>query len=172
GYSTLLIGFMLRRMHVRRGLFTLDYDPAVVAITKSWLNRAGLEPFVQNAEILSTSRGALDEAVKYLGGLPQLIILDTSHEYQATLDEHNLWYPLLAPGGLFLLHDASQFAMQFDATGEGGVHRAFHEWRAANPAVEAIMLNGESHTMEGTRPLYKDACGLAILHKPAMPGAI
>jgi hypothetical protein len=38
--------------------------------------------------------------------------------------------------------------------------------------VEAIMLNGESHTMEGTRPLYKDACGLAILHKPTMPGAI
>ena len=55
---------------------------------------------------------------------------------------------------------------------KGGVHRAFNEWRAANPAVEAIMLNGESHTMEGTRPLYKDACGLAILHKPEMPGAI
>src|SRR5438045_8730666 len=82
------------------------------------------------------------------------------------------WYPLLAPGGLFLRDGGSQVAMQFDATGEGVVHRAFHEWRAANPAVEAIMLNGESHTMEGTRPLYKDACGLAILHNPAMPGAI
>jgi hypothetical protein len=33
-----------------------------------------------------------------------------------------------------------------------GVHRAFNEWRAANPAVEAIMLNGESLTMEGTPP--------------------
>ena len=172
GYSTLLMGFMLRRMDARRGLFTLDYDPAVVAITKRWLKRAGLEPFVLNAEILSTNPAALDEALSYLGDLPQLIILDTSHEYQATVDELNLWYPFLAPGGLFLLHDASEFATQFDATGQGGVRRAFNEWRAANPAVEAIMLNGESHTMEGTRPLYKDACGLAILHKPTMPGAV
>jgi predicted O-methyltransferase YrrM len=170
GYSTLLIGFMLRRMNARYGLFTLDYDPAVVAITERWLTRAGLETFVRSVELLSTSRGAPKEAVDCLGHAPELIILDTSHQYGATLDELDLWYPLLAPGGLFILHDASRFAVQFDSTGQGGVRRAFNEWRAANPAVEAMMLNGEAHTMEGTRPLYKDACGLAILHKPAVPG--
>jgi predicted O-methyltransferase YrrM len=171
GYSTLLIGFMLRRLNARHGLFTLDYDPAVVAITERWLNRAGLKPFVRNTELLSTSREALVEAVEYLGQAPELIILDTSHQYQATLEELDHWYPLLAPGGLLLLHDASKFAIQFDTTGQGGVHRAFKEWRAAHPAVEAMMLNGESRTMDGPRPFYKDACGLAILHKPAMPGA-
>ncbi|HMJ05624.1 MAG TPA: hypothetical protein VK474_05150, partial [Chthoniobacterales bacterium] len=30
GYSTLLIGFMLRRMNAVHGLFTLDHDPAAV----------------------------------------------------------------------------------------------------------------------------------------------
>ena len=171
GYSTLLIGFMLRRMQARQGLFTLDYHPPVVAMTQDWLARAGLESFVRNVAQLSTDPAALTAAVEYLGGPPELIILDTSHQYQATLDELDLWYPLLAPGGVLLLHDASRFAEQFDTTGAGGVRRAFQEWRAAHPEVEAMMLNGEARTMEGRRPLYKDACGLGILHKPTMPDA-
>ena len=166
GYSALLIGFMLRRMNARHGLFTLDYDPATAAIAGGWLRRAGLDSFVCNAELLSTNPASLEEAVGYLGHAPELIILDTSHQYQATLDELNLWYPLLAPGGIFLLHDVSRFAEQFDTTGQGGVRRAFNEWRSAHPQVEAMLLNGNSNTMEGTRPLYKDACGLGILHKP------
>jgi predicted O-methyltransferase YrrM len=112
GYSTLLIGFMLRRMNAQRGLFTLDYDPVIVAMTEQWLRRAGLDSFVRNAELLSTNPASLEEAVSYLGHPPELIILDTSHQYQATLDELNLWYPLLAPGGIFLLHDVSRFAEQ------------------------------------------------------------
>ncbi len=56
GYSSLLIGFMLRRMEARHGLFTLDYDAATVAITQRWLERAGLEPFVRNVELSSTDR--------------------------------------------------------------------------------------------------------------------
>lgn len=169
GYSSLLIGFMLRRMHARCGLFTLDYDPAIVAITHHWLGRAGLEDFVHNAELLSTDPSALDRAFSYLDGPPELILLDTSHQYQHTLDELHLWYPALAAGGMLLLHDASRFAEQFDTTGAGGVRRAFNEWRAAHPDVEAILLNGNSQTMEGRRPLYKDACGLGILHKPEPP---
>ncbi len=100
-----------------------------------------------------------------------MIILDTSHQYQATIEELELWFPVLAPGGLLLLHDVSRFAEQFDTTGAGGVRRAFNEWRSAHPEVEAMLWNGEARTMEGRRPLYKDACGLGLLHKPAMPGA-
>ena len=80
--------------------------------------------------------------------------------------ELDLWYPFLAPGGLICLHDTSRFAEDFDVTHDGGVRRAFREWRAAHPEVEAILLNGESRTMEGTRPLYKDACGVGLIHKP------
>ncbi|HKP92847.1 MAG TPA: class I SAM-dependent methyltransferase, partial [Chthoniobacterales bacterium] len=108
-------------------------------------------------------------AAKYLGEAPHLVLIDSSHEYAATVAELDLWYPELAPGGLVLLHDTSRFAEDFDVTHEGGVRRAFLEWRAAHPETEALLLNGESRTMEGRRPLYKDACGLGVLHKPTMP---
>ncbi|MEY2504751.1 MAG: hypothetical protein QOG27_1031, partial [Verrucomicrobiota bacterium] len=72
-------------------------------------------------------------AREYLGGDPELIVLDSSHEYQATLDELDLWYPALAAGGLLILHDVSRFAVDFDVTKQGGVLRAFTEWRKAHP---------------------------------------
>ena len=46
GYSSLLLGFMLRRMNAPRGLFTLDIDPELCALTRRWLERAGLTNFV------------------------------------------------------------------------------------------------------------------------------
>jgi cephalosporin hydroxylase len=117
----------------------------------------------------STRAPAPEAATQYLEGTPHLVIVDSSHEYAATLAELDLWYPVLAPGGVIFLHDTSRFAEDFDVTKAGGVRRAFVEWRTAHPEVEALLLNGESRTMEGTRPLYKDACGVGILHKPAMP---
>ena len=171
GYSMLLIGFMLRRMEARHGLFTVDCDPAMCATAKRWLERAGLEPYLTIEMLNSTDPTAPQRAADYLHGNPSLIIIDSSHEYGATLVELDRWYPSLAPGGMILLHDTSRFAQQFDVTNQGGVRRAFDEWRAAHPEAEAILLNGESTTMEGTRPLYKDACGLGIIHKPTMPAA-
>jgi predicted O-methyltransferase YrrM len=165
----LLIGFMLRRMNAPHGLFTLDCDPEMSAISQRWLDRAGLGSFVRIETLNSTDPAAPNAAVEYLRGAPNLVIVDSSHEYAATLTELDLWYPLLAPGGLIFLHDISRFAQDFDVTHAGGVRRAFNEWRAAHPEVEALLLNGESCTMEGTRPLYKDACGLGLLHKPTMP---
>lgn len=169
GYSMLLIGFMLRRMNAPHGLFTLDRDPAMCAISQRWLSRADLDVFVRIAELDSTSSAAPAAAAQYLEGAPNLVIVDSSHEYAATLAELDLWYPLLAPGGVIFLHDTSRFAEDFDVTKAGGVRRAFNEWRTAHPEVEALLLNGESRTMEGRRPLYKDACGVGILHKPTMP---
>ena len=101
----------------------------------------------------------------YLDGDPELIILDSSHEYQATLAELDLWYGALAAGGLLILHDVSHFAAEFDVTHQGGVGRAFIEWRKAHPEVETFCLNGDARTMELPRPLYKDACGLGLIHK-------
>ena len=166
GYSMLMIGFMLRRMKAPRALFTLDNDPDACSISQRWLNRARLDQFARIAEMDSSSPTAPNAAIQYLGDAPNLIIVDSSHQYAATLSELSLWYPALAPGGLIFLHDASRFAEDFDTTKQGGVRRAFQEWRAANPDAESFLLNGQSQTMEGTRPLYKDACGLGILHKP------
>ena len=100
-----------------------------------------------------------------------MILLDSSHEYRATVAELDLWFPALDKGGLVLLHDVSDFAVRFDITAEGGVSQALAEWRQKNPEAEAMSLNGESRTMALPRPLYKDACGVGIIHKTGYPDA-
>ena len=166
GYSALLLGWMLRRMNAPNGLFALDVDPAMCALSKRWIARAELEDFVGIAEGSSLDERSIASARKYLNGAPELVVIDSSHEYQSTLAELDLWYCALAPGGLLVLHDVSQFAVDFDVTREGGVRRAFTEWRKAHSDVETFSLNSESRSMEGPRPLYKDACGVGLIHKP------
>jgi len=129
GYSALLLGWMLRRMNAPRGLFSLDRDPAMCELSRNWIDRAGLRDFVEIAEGSSLEAASIDAATKYLGGNPELIILDSSHEYGSTLKELDLWYAALASGGVLVLHDVSEFAAGFDVTGEGGVRRALAEWR-------------------------------------------
>jgi predicted O-methyltransferase YrrM len=167
GYSALLLGWMLRRVNAPRGLFTLDLDPAMCDLSRRWIIRAGLENFVEIAEGSSLNDRSIAAARKYLNGAPELIVLDSSHEYHSTLAELDLWYAALAPGGLLVLHDVSEFAADFDVTRDGGVRRAFAEWRKIHPeVVETFSLNSESRSMEGPRPLYKDACGVGLIHKP------
>lgn len=166
GYSALLLGWMLRRMDARHGLYSLDLDPAMCEVSRGWIARAGLEEFVEIAQRNSLDPQSPIAAREYLGGDPELILLDSSHEYQATLDELDLWYPVLEPGGLLVLHDVSRFAVDFDVTKAGGVLRAFTEWRKAHPEVETLCLNGGARTMDLPRPFYKDACGAGLIHKP------
>ncbi len=169
GYSALLLGWMLRRMSVPHGLFSLDLDSAMCEMSRTWIARSGLENFVEIAERSSLDAGSTTAARNYLGGEPELIILDSSHKYQSTLAELDLWYAALAPGGLLVLHDVSRFAAEFDVTREGGVRRAFAEWRKMHPDVETFSLNGEARSMDLPRPLYKDACGVGLIHKSELP---
>ena len=81
-----------------------------------------------------------------------MILLDSSHEYVATVREIELWYPALQTDGLFLAPRCG----------------LFDEWRRKNPQAEAICLNGESRTMDLPRPLYKDACGLGLIQKAGL----
>jgi predicted O-methyltransferase YrrM len=169
GYSSLLLGFMLRRMKATKGLFTLDINPDLCALTRRWIERAGLTNFVAVVEGDSRDPAALAAARAHFPADPEMILLDSSHEYEATLTELELWYPALEAGGLFLLHDVSDFAAHFDVTGAGGVGRALREWREKNPQAETLCLNGESRSMDLPRPFYKDACGLGLIHKPGQP---
>jgi predicted O-methyltransferase YrrM len=166
GYSALLLGWMLRRMNARRGLFSLDFDPAMCELARRWIARADLQDFIEIAEGNSLEAKSIEAAGRYLGGDPELIIVDSSHQYRSTLAELDLWYRALAPGGLLVLHDVSEFAAGFDVTGDGGVRRAFAEWRKAHPEAETFSLNSTSRSMEEARPLYKDACGIGLIHKP------
>lgn len=171
GYSSLLLGFMLRRMNATGGLFTLDINPELCAFTERWLARAGLTKFVTVALGDSLDPKTLAAATRHFDAAPEMILLDSSHEYQATLNELALWYPALETGGLFLLHDVSLFATEFDVTKEGGVRRALAEWRRHHPEAEALCLNGASRGMALPRPLYKDACGVGLIHKPGVPAS-
>ena len=166
GYSALLLGFMLRRMNAPHALFTVDIDREFLGVARGWMERAGLLEFVDVAEGNSLDVATASRAREYLGGAPELIILDSSHEYGATLQELDLWYAELASGGLLVVHDVSRFAQSFDVTQTGGVRRAFDEWRAANPTAETFLLNGEARSMDVPRPCYKDACGVGLIHKP------
>ena len=165
GYSALLLGWMLRRMNAKHGLFSLDLDPASCATSRHWIARGGLQDYVEIAERNSLDPQSPLAARDYLGGDPELVIVDSSHEYQATLAELDLWYGALAPGGLLVLHDVSHFAAEFDVTGQGGVGRAFTEWRKSHPEAESFCLNGDARSMDLPRPLYKDACGVGLIHK-------
>ena len=134
-------------------------------MARRWIAGAGLEAFVEIAQGNSLDPQSPVAAREYLRGDPELIIVDSSHEYQATLDELDLWFAALAPGGILVLHDISRFAADFDVTKNGGVGRAFTQWRKAHPDVETFCLNGDARSMDLPRPLYKDACGVGLIHK-------
>ena len=165
GYSALLLGFFLRQMKAKRALFSFEIDDALAAFARTWIKRAGLDSIVHVEVRSSVDANSPQLARDYLEGAPELIFVDSSHEYRQTLDELDLWYPALSAGGLIVLHDTSQFAASFDLTQQGGVHRALREWRAAHPEVEAISLNRTVPAIDTPQMVYQDFCGLGLIQK-------
>jgi predicted O-methyltransferase YrrM len=171
GYSTLLLGFMMRRMNFRRAVISIDISPESSAYTQSWVSRAGLDDYVEIFVGDSADPAAAAAARGYLGAAPALVFVDSSHRYRHTLDELKLWHDEVRAGGLIVLHDASTFAENFDPSAEGGVSRALHEWlqRVGAPAV---LLNGDVSASVPATPddlVYGDPCGLALIQKPFQP---
>lgn len=164
GYSTLMLGFELRRMGLKRALFTADINPRVTEITRRWVQRADLGPTVHVHCNDSASPDTAKAAREYLGGRPEVVLIDSSHQYEHTIAELDQWYEELQPGGLLFMHDVSDFAAQFDSTRGGGVRRALQEW-ISDKSIECLRLN---HLMPelNSRLGYIDACGLAIMQKP------
>lgn len=165
GYSALLLGFYLRSMGARHGLFSLEIDESFCHYARSWLERAGLSDVVQveHRSSLDPLSGKL--AREYLGGAPELVFIDSSHEYGGTRDELDYWYLELAPGGTIVLHDTSEFAASFDVTKQGGVRRDFEEWRGRNPGVESFSFNKDIQSTEVPPSAGKDFCGFGLIRK-------
>jgi len=164
GYSTLLIGFMLRRMGVERGLVSIDLDKGVTDYVEGWLRRAELESFVTLLVSDSAAPAMPAAAEAALGRAPRCVIIDSSHQYAHTLRELDLWWEALAPGGMMFLHDCSEYARRFDTTKQGGVRGALEEWLPRHPEAGVIMLAGDPHA-DGP-VAYADGCGLCMMQKP------
>jgi len=168
GYSALLIGFMLRKMGKRHGLFTIDIDAIISKYTQGWINEAGLSDYVTVMEGDSTDPKMPGLARNILSSEIKLVFIDSSHQYAHTLRELDLWYEVIAPQGLIIMHDTSNFATRFDTTGKGGVQRGLREWTDKHsPAFvninEELLL--DSDTVQTLPIIYKDVCGLGIIQK-------
>lgn len=169
GYSTLFLGFMLRRMGVEKGLVSIDLDGKMTESVQGWLERAGLEQQVTLMVSDSAAPDIAEKAIAVLGRAPRCVIIDSSHQYAHTLRELDLWWAALAPGGMMFLHDCSEFAREFDTTEQGGVRGALDEWLPLHPEAGSILLAGDPHA-DGP-VAYADGCGLCILQKPVAAGS-
>jgi predicted O-methyltransferase YrrM len=167
GYSSLLLGMMLRHMRGAPGLVSIDIDPSVTDFTQRWVDRAGLGNYVRLIVGDSAAETSYDQALALLGGKgPELLVIDSSHQYAHTLRELDLWVPRLPIGSIVVLHDTSQFATSFDSTGEGGVRRALEEWVPEHPEVQFINLNiNVVDGTDGNTLAYKDGCGVGIMQR-------
>lgn len=157
GYSSLLFGWALRRMGKKRGLFSIDINPDVTAFTQKWIEKAGLEEYVEVVVGDSADEAIAINLWNIFHSEPKMVFIDSSHQYAHTLRELNLWYEALFPGGLIFLHDVSEFAQGFDSTDEGGVKTALYEWGRQE--------SFRSESMSFVGKIYQDGCGLGVIQK-------
>jgi predicted O-methyltransferase YrrM len=166
GYSALLLGFMLRTMGAGGKLLSIDIDPKANDFTQKWIDQAGLREQVALRLGNSAAESSVEAAFEELGGSPELVLLDSSHQYEHTLRELDVWVPRMDPGAIMLLHDTSVFAKTFDAAGAGGVQKALDDWLPAHPEAAFISLNRQVAPGDSAAELvYKDGCGLGILQR-------
>lgn len=166
GYSTLLLGWTLRRMGKPHSLLAVDNNEGITAYTDTWLTRAGLHEIVHQHVGDSAAPDLPALAREYFGAPPQLVFVDSSHQYDHTLRELDLWYAALPPGATMVLHDVSTFAAAFDPSGRGGVSRALAEWGPAHPNC-SFALEYPQQSLGSLPPSYMDPCGLGLVIKQA-----
>ena len=115
----------------------------------------------------SASTEVASQARQWLGNSPEMVFIDSSHAYEHTRRELDLWFDEIMPGGLIALHDVSIQAVAYDGTGQGGVRRAFQEWTAER-RVPSFALNGgvdaDRHGLDDI--VYGDGCGLGLIQRP------
>ncbi len=164
GFSTLHIAMIFRKMQKGK-LFSVDIVERVSDYTKQWIDRAGLEAFVSVTTGDSADPAMPIVAEDYLGGAPDIVFIDSSHQYDHTLKELDLWYPVVRENGFILLHDASYAARSYDPE-NGAVAGALQEWCERND-VDYYVLNGEAATPAKSHAelVYRDGRGLGIIQK-------
>lgn len=163
GYSALLLGFMLRKMGKRHSFITIDIDPFCCEYTQKWIEKAGLKEYVSVEFGNSCDPKMISKVKTFFQGDPIVVIIDSSHQYEATIKELNMWYQNLQEDGFIFLHDISEFATTLDITKQGGVKKALDEWISGN--LSAKLINIYTENSECKISVYKDPCGIGIIQK-------
>lgn len=165
GWSTLMLGWALQAMGKKRALVTFDIKHNMTQITRRWVTAAGLDDVVSVLTMSGSSPQAVELAVDYLTGSPKMIFIDSSHNFQETLDELYLWIPELLQGGVIFLHDVSIFAQRYDKTGKRGVHDAVETVEHSLSGIDVISFNRVIEGKESEVKVLQDGCGLGIIQK-------
>ena len=95
------------------------------------------------------------EAASFIPDELDILFIDTSHRYQHTLDELNLYAPRVKPGGLILMHDVELTIAQMVAYGEPGATE--DAGGPQFPVAEALNVYCAEHNLTWTRQVDRPA---------------
>ncbi len=156
GLTAIIIGLLLKKTkNEKRLLASIDIDKKMIEFSQKFIYKSELQNIVRLFGGDSSSPDIANSVLSFLGGEPDMIFIDSAHEYEHTIKELNLWYPLLANYGIILLHDTSEIAQNYDPTKKGGVHKALIDW--SNQCDIPICLFSP--------PVYENPVGLGLITK-------
>lgn len=101
GWTSVHLALALQARGATGQLYCVDYQQDYLDVTKDNLVRhkaAGGARFVRGMSLDASVLAALPAR-------PDIVFLDTSHEYPDTLKEIEAYLPRLAPGGFLVIHD-------------------------------------------------------------------
>lgn len=164
GYSSFILGTVLRNVTDGR-LLTIDKSDQMTKFTRKWISKFSLDKHVRAEIADSADPQNVRIAEDYLGGAPEIVIIDSAHTYDQTIKELNLWMSCLKPNGFIFLHDASEIAKSYDSE-NGAVAGALQDWCAENN-YDYFVINGGNVTPAKSHEelVYRDGRGLGIIQK-------
>ncbi len=155
GFSAVYLADTLAQNSAPGHFWAVEPDEVALPVARSLVADAGLDDVVTFIQGFSTD---VPTATRIASSGPfELIYVDSSHAYAATLEELDLMFERewVAEGGMVVFHDAALYAASFDPTGSGGVRRALDEWSDKHhPDFRLQVLEP---------PFWPSGCGLGLL---------
>ena len=123
GYTALVLADIARQQSEQALVVTVDPNSKYNSNCRRYADLAGLGDYIQTFDGYSTMLSPSIASRNF-----DAIYLDTTHQYDQTVQELICLAPLLRPETVLLFHDASSHAQGLDVQGAGGVKRAIREW--------------------------------------------
>lgn len=167
GYSSLMLGFIYQLINKPNSLYSVDIDNNLTNITQSWIDKAQLNNYVKLETNDSIHPNVIGNALEYFGeDKIDVLFIDSSHKYEHTKKELELYFPYLRKNGFIFLHDTSLQAQISANEKDTGVKLAFQEFcEAHKDEIEHININKNIYGVSLDDILYQDGCGLGIVQK-------